>query len=307
VSFVSGLGQTCRLDDRADPFPGSPAKAAFTLIELLVVIAIIAILAALLLPALSRAKEQGNSTVCKSNLRQIGAALISYAADCNAYPWAYYAIPLGRPLAYSGGNWSYFLEPYTGAKWGANLYAGKADSTSQLYLCPSYARAVDSVLAVPDSTDTDGALSGAGAYGYNDNGVGNGENSPNLGLGVPGGNYFNSPTRPSDVLCPSQMIAIGDASFDLLNSNLDSLSGEINLSVIDYGRYIYGNLQSSPGVGPFLAIDRRRHDGGRRNIVFCDGHVDCLTWPQLFNFHNDNVLSLWNIDHQPHPELTQGW
>jgi len=304
---MTDVNQAGRLGECVDSFAAPRARNAFTLIELLVVIAIIAILAALLLPALSRAKEQGNSTVCKSNLKQIGAALISYAADCNAYPWAYYAIPLGRPLAYSGGNWSFFLESYSGAKWGVNLYAGKADSTSQLYLCPSYAKAVDPVLAVPDSTNADGALSGAGAYGYNANGIGNGENSPNLGLGDMGGDYITPPTRPSDVLCPSQMIAIGDASFELLNSNLDGLSGVINLSVIDYGRYIYGSLRSSPGVGPLLSIDRRRHDGGRRNIVFCDGHVDCLAWPQLFNFHDYNVLSLWNIDHQPHPELTEGW
>ena len=60
-------------------------RKGFTLIELLVVMVIIALLIGLLLPALSRAKEEARKTQCRSNLRQIGLAMMMYANDNGGY------------------------------------------------------------------------------------------------------------------------------------------------------------------------------------------------------------------------------
>ena len=62
----------------------------FTLIELLVVIAIIAILAAILMPALSAARERSRSATCTSNQKNVMMAVAGYAEDHSGYVYAAY-------------------------------------------------------------------------------------------------------------------------------------------------------------------------------------------------------------------------
>jgi prepilin-type N-terminal cleavage/methylation domain-containing protein/prepilin-type processing-associated H-X9-DG protein len=91
-------------------------RRAFTLIELLVVIAIIAILAAMLLPALSAAKQKAWTTRCNSNLHQIGLGMRMFADDNSEfYPESGGDIPWGTTdLTTTKASWLEQIFPYVG-------------------------------------------------------------------------------------------------------------------------------------------------------------------------------------------------
>jgi prepilin-type N-terminal cleavage/methylation domain-containing protein len=103
-------------------------KRAFTLVELLVVVTIIGILAALLLPALSPAKEAGKRTECVGNLKQVGLAIRLYAEDCSD------SLPvLPDPNPYPNGVGAYYkqlVKIYVGL-------TGPAAQTEKVFICPA--------------------------------------------------------------------------------------------------------------------------------------------------------------------------
>ena len=117
-------------------------KKTFTLIELLVVIAIIAILAAMLLPALSKARNKARSANCQSNLKQIGLAAIMYADDNKDFilPAASTANADNAPL---GVLWVYLAAPYIGATYpeGTSItnfaYFDAHPEFGKMFQCPS--------------------------------------------------------------------------------------------------------------------------------------------------------------------------
>ncbi len=142
---------------------------AFTLVELLVVIGIIAALIAILLPALSKARQQANNVVCLSNLRQIGNAYALYIGDNKGWlPFVYngdgtlgwgqpYLRNPANPALNTGIYWFEAIAPYMGSRKPPLEMNDVTDLPTVLQRCPNWDR------------DAVGVVSGQPFYGYGAN------------------------------------------------------------------------------------------------------------------------------------------
>ena len=124
-------------------------RKGFTLIELLVVIAIIALLMAILIPALRKAKEKVKETMCKSNLRNVGIAVLMYLDDYDR------KLPhtgsSNQFLWYESDGITYRKPGSSGTYWG--IYYKDYLKDTKIFGCPSLIRVARLIYDVPDPSE----------------------------------------------------------------------------------------------------------------------------------------------------------
>jgi prepilin-type N-terminal cleavage/methylation domain-containing protein/prepilin-type processing-associated H-X9-DG protein len=261
-------------------------NGGFTLVELLTVIVIVGILASLILPALSKAKAQGQSTVCKNNLSQIGRAMEMYLSDNNRYPSA----------IFGGGHhqfktWADQLAPYNPLNW-----------TNLSWNCPTYIANNDVVKFAPPPK-SGGQVVEWISYSYNAFGIagpipnaGGGWPTSQLGLGL----IPPDTSREQLVLAPGEMYVAADAR----PIWWPPAGGCGYIGQPWMCPYRFGPL--SPDVASRLEQAPPHSQG--YNILFSDTHVALVKRQDYL--YPPRTARNWNRDNQPHPELwasTNDW
>jgi prepilin-type N-terminal cleavage/methylation domain-containing protein/prepilin-type processing-associated H-X9-DG protein len=261
----------------------------FTLIELLVVIAVIAILAALLLPALSSAKDRSLGTSCLNNTHQIGLAVMLYADDSSdTYPnigieWEAgpYQNALGKPC---GGEW--FRSDRVTPNTPAPLVAAYLKNT-KAFVCPKRRRGL--TYTSEPGVARDPSLTGFLSYNFNMVGV--------FGIPLYYGSYLLKPFKTAAAVQPANMVMSTDSSGSVNPANCDAgdLSGD--------GAWldeVWATATGDPIKAARIQHAFAKHNN-RVNVIFVDGHsapslASRLAWGQVYGIFTGLLPNRFQAD-----------
>jgi prepilin-type processing-associated H-X9-DG protein/prepilin-type N-terminal cleavage/methylation domain-containing protein len=243
---------------------------AFTLVELLVVVAVIGVLAALIIVALTVAKDKATRARCANNVSQLGLALQEFVTDYQVYPLLVWNKEEGMGTEHFGTCFEALNAEIS-------KHSSKHEDFARgIWRCPSAPRPFD----LPDGQVF---LS----YGYNAYGLGN--DKAMLGIGGMTQFHESQAVKESEVASPSDLMAIGD-----------SFTGG-NGVIID-GNSLLWRTSGLVDRNGSTQESYKRHSG-KANIAFCDGHVALVALDYLFIDLSDASLKCWNRDHESHRDL----
>jgi prepilin-type processing-associated H-X9-DG protein len=230
--------------------------------ELLVVIGIIAILIALLMPALSRARNQAARVVCLSNLRQVGQAFIAYAtANRGAYP----APAMG--LAQYPEDWIHWQPGRDVTQSALFEYLGKSVKVLQ---CPLGVPERGPTLGIPATTYPPYPYSYSVNRFFTGSSIGGRFIASGNGGPCPLGKAVNASQKV--LVMEEDVTGINDGSFNWSSGDdLSSRYSSVSVRHDGNGPEFWGSTPSSASVFDDIHIARRKG-----NVFFADGHVDWI-------------------------------
>jgi prepilin-type N-terminal cleavage/methylation domain-containing protein len=260
----------------------------FTLIELLVVIAIIAILAAMLLPALSRAKQQAQQVSCLNNVRQVTIAGLLYLNETQAgFPYNGPEDPDYDPTV--APFWSYALTNY-----GANDQVRLCPSTHTQPLIGPYVPGAADLAWVGGGEGLPLQLGSYGANGWLTTFVSQGP--PGLGYGVFPTFFFNKLSavqRPAATplffdqnYVEAIPLEFDHAASDLYYGQTPDTAARVGMGCCTILRH------GGPTAGSSVPWQSGQPLPGAINMCFTDGHGELVKLPNLWNYY-------WHLNWNP--------